>query len=736
MAKVEFNVLAKVDPNSEVNLQRQLNRMKLTANVKIDNIQALQSIKAVQQQVDALKKSLGNLKLNFSGNTNIGQGGSSGGSQNRNGVKAQFETATLQKTDALYKQISNTVNGTVKNIQVLRNEQGQIVSGVVTVSNGYQTWKRNLEFVDGQFKRVLASGRDNISLAQRSNTLYKEREQHLKNISSIKNKLLTATGDERQVLQQQLQDEQRLSKLVANRISRQNSNGVAMYQNNEGEARISQLKQQLAYEESLARARVSDRQILTEQNDNYRQQLSLTKEIEALTTRSRTVTPDEKAVLDAEIQRKQTMISNLQTQNQLTQAQQQEITEVKKKADIERQIIEIKKQQLNESYGNLKGDGLFGVNSDELIKQTQWFQDLNKQYNNTAQISKSVKTTTNQFGESISQCTVKVKTAENQWETYNATINNTTGELRVLKGQTSDVINSQMNLSTMLKSAIERFAVWGVAMKFWTGLKEGISDCINYVKELDSAMTNIRVVTMDTKEATDGLLKSYNQIGQELGASTTDIAEGSVEWLRQGFSQADTTELVKDSTILSELALIDNAEATEYLTSALKGYKLEAKDAIGVIDQLVSIDLEAATSAGDMAEAMSRTSNMARTTGVEMNELLGMIATTAEVTQNSASTVGNAMKTLFSRMSNVKAGVEIDSETGEALNDVEKVLNRVGIALRDNQGNWYDFYDVLNKIASRWDEFSGTQQSQITTALGGKQKPSAVTYSNVWCLAV
>ncbi len=150
---------------------------------------------------------------------------------------------------------------------------------------------------------------------------------------------------------------------------------------------------------------------------------------------------------------------------------------------------------------------------------------------------------------------------------------------------------------------------------------------------------------------------------------------------------------------------------------------------------MVAIDLEAATSAGDMAEAMSRTSNMAKTTGFEMNELLGVIATVSEVTQNSASTVGNAMKTLLSRMSNVKAGVEIDSETGEALNDVEKVLNRVGIALRDNQGNWYDFYDVLDEIASRWSEFSDIQQSQITTALGGKQIFFAKCLNTQKCVA-
>ena len=275
-------------------------------------------------------------------------------------------------------------------------------------------------------------------------------------------------------------------------------------------------------------------------------------------------------------------------------------------------------------------------------------------------------------------------------------------------------------LTQQIKMQFKQYAVYYAVSSVIRGIADGISNCVNYAIDLDSAMTNIRVVTMDTKEETKDLLKTYNQLGQELGANTLDIAEGAIDWLRQGYSEADTTELVKNSTILSKLALIDNAQATEYLTSALKGYKLEAKDAIGVIDQLVSIDLEAATSAGDMAEAMSRTANMAKTTGFEMNELLGMIATMSEVTQNSASTIGNSVKTILSRMSNVKAG--LDDFEGEALNDVEKTLNRVGIALRDNQGNWYDFYDVLDEVASKWDSFSDVQQSQITTALGGTRQ--------------
>ena len=209
------------------------------------------------------------------------------------------------------------------------------------------------------------------------------------------------------------------------------------------------------------------------------------------------------------------------------------------------------------------------------------------------------------------------------------------GQLRISnEGQTIIRTQNRHNesLTEQLRLQLRQYSNYLLirqALKF-------IADCVDYTKDLNTAMTNIRVVTMDTKEATQELLETYNQLGQELGANTLDIAEGAVDWLRQGYSQEDTTELVKNSTILSKLALIDNAQATEYLTSALKGYKLEAQDAIGVIDQLVSIDLEAATSAGDMAEAMSRTANMANTTGFEMNELLGMIATMSEVTQNSA----------------------------------------------------------------------------------------------------
>ena len=655
MAGVQFQVDAILSSNSATNLQQQINNITTKLNLTINNTEALRSIQAVQDKINNLQRSMNNMSLNV--NANGSNVGGQGGSSRSKGRSAQFETETLARSTALYKQISNTVKGTVKDIKVLRDTQGKIVGGTIKVADSTRIWARNLEFVDGKFKRIGASGKDTISFTQKSNELYAKRIKHLSNISNIKTKLLTATGEERKVLQQQLQDEQRRSKLVANQISRKNSSGVAMYQTKEGEQAVAEHKTRLAQQEALAQARVKDSQAVAQQtqmtrqqNQMYSQQSNLIKQI-GQTERAMVGTTGE---VNAGYQKKLNLLNG-----QLSNLEQQD----------SQQGILTQQQK----------DGL------NILKQTQQIDtDIVKAKHEQAEKQKQINT-------------------------------------------------RQQNLGQMLISTIAHYAMYMVAMKLWTGVASSIKDCVNYTKDLNEAMTNIRVVTMDTKEATEGLLDSYNQIGQELGADTLDIAEGAVDWLRQGYSTGDTTELVKDSTILSRLALLDNAEATEYLTSALKGYKLEAQDAIGVIDQLVSIDLEAATSAGDMAEALSRTANMARTTGFEMNEVLGMIATMSEVTQNSASTIGNSVKTILSRMSNVKAG--LDDFEGEALNDVEKTLNRVGIALRDNQGNWYDFYDVLDEIASKWDSFTDVQQSQITTALGGKQNFFAKCLNTQKCVA-
>lgn len=90
---------------------------------------------------------------------------------------------------------------------------------------------------------------------------------------------------------------------------------------------------------------------------------------------------------------------------------------------------------------------------------------------------------------------------------------------------------------------------------------------------------------------------------------------------------------------LSKVGAIESSQATELLTSSLNGYKLEAKDAMSVVDKISAIDLKAATSSEELATALSRTANVANDSNVSFDKLLAMIGTVSSVTRRSASTV-------------------------------------------------------------------------------------------------
>lgn len=126
------------------------------------------------------------------------------------------------------------------------------------------------------------------------------------------------------------------------------------------------------------------------------------------------------------------------------------------------------------------------------------------------------------------------------------------------------------------------------------------------------------------------------------------------------------------------LATVGNMEAsasTEALTSILNGFNMEASNAINVVDTLNALDLKYATSGEELAVALQRVAAVASTARVSFNDLASIITVVSSNTRLSAETIGNGIKSLFSRLQNIKVGKYLDLETGEQLNDVEKVKN-------------------------------------------------------------
>lgn len=303
-----------------------------------------------------------------------------------------------------------------------------------------------------------------------------------------------------------------------------------------------------------------------------------------------------------------------------------------------------------------------------------------------------------------------------------------------MHGRQGDSVFQQFGLT--LRNAFVTFTAANLLEEAIYRVIDAGKESVETVKELNDAAVSLRMATGDSYASVKNLIYQYNELGQELGAITTDVSDSADEWLRQGHNINETTELIKDSMILSRISNLDSAASTKYLTSAMQGYKVTVGDVRDIVDKLSAVDLESATDAGGLAEAMSRTAESANIAGISMDNLLGMIATVGEVTQKSMSSIGESYKTIFSRMRDIKDNrLSVVGDDGEIedLSNVEIVLDSLGIKLRESNQEFRNFQDVLNDVAGSWNTYSSVQKAAIAKAFSGvRQQENFLVMMENW----
>lgn len=309
-------------------------------------------------------------------------------------------------------------------------------------------------------------------------------------------------------------------------------------------------------------------------------------------------------------------------------------------------------------------------------------------------------------------------------------------------------VNQTKGFLTQLKDNFkDSFSQIGMAIMqifSFQQIQKVFNDFISATERLDQKMVDLQIASGYTKNNIHDMMLEFNDLAKEIGKTTEEIAEAANDWLRAGYEGQEASQLTEASMQLSTLGMISSADATSYLISVLKGWKLEATEIQGVVDRLSAVDMAAAISAGDLAEAMSRASNSAQMAGTSLDRYIAYLTTITDVTQKSAASVGESMKTVYARYQNIAAGKfvaaesDIESENYNAdewanLNDVEKALGALGINIRDSVSSFRDFDDIMDEIASKWNTYTDVQKSGIATSLAGvRQRENLLTLFENW----
>lgn len=284
-------------------------------------------------------------------------------------------------------------------------------------------------------------------------------------------------------------------------------------------------------------------------------------------------------------------------------------------------------------------------------------------------------------------------------------------------GQQSQSVFS--SLGSTFKEAFSAYSLANVMQDALYKIADGAREAVGTVKEFNDIKTNLAMATNADSDYINNLMEDYNALAEELGSVTSSVAESADSWLRQGRSMKDTNSLIKDSLVLSKDAELSSSDASEILTATLNGYQMAADQASRVNDILTSIDLESASGADSIGKALMKVASQANNAGVSLEKTSAIIATIKDVTQDSDESIGTAMKSILSRMNQIKAGKFVDSETGESLNDTEKVLKKIGISMRDSNDQFKDSESILDDVANKWNTLDSNSKKATATAMAG-----------------
>lgn len=177
-----------------------------------------------------------------------------------------------------------------------------------------------------------------------------------------------------------------------------------------------------------------------------------------------------------------------------------------------------------------------------------------------------------------------------------------------------------------------------------------IRSIISTIKELDKTITDITIVTNMSREDLWGQMPRYTQMAQDYAVSIAGVYQVSQLFYQQGLQTNDVMVLTGETLKMARIAGLDYAEATNYMTNALRSFKLEMDEASRVTDAYSVLAANAAVSVSEIAEAMSKTASSAYAVGASLENTAAMITVMTEATRESASNIGSALKSIISRL--------------------------------------------------------------------------------------
>ena len=306
-------------------------------------------------------------------------------------------------------------------------------------------------------------------------------------------------------------------------------------------------------------------------------------------------------------------------------------------------------------------------------------------------------------------------------DVFNSLGSRSTTGMTQLAGQIGKIdtgMKSVNKTADKLMNTLGNTVRWGIIASGFQYMMNGAHSAVNYMKDLDESLTNIRMVTDESKESMREFAKYANDAAKNLGNTTVAYTDAALIYAQQGYGLSDQKKLADYTLMTANATGQGTAEVSEQMTSMINGFKLSVDEVGSALDVMAKVANTSAADLEELATATAKVASTANTLGVTQEQLTAQIATVVSVTREAPENVGNALKTIYARFGDLQLGETL--EDGTDLGKVSSTLEKIGVQVLDSSGKMRDMGLIIEDLMAIWDTLDTATKQGAAVTLAGK----------------
>ena len=216
---------------------------------------------------------------------------------------------------------------------------------------------------------------------------------------------------------------------------------------------------------------------------------------------------------------------------------------------------------------------------------------------------------------------------------------NVQSEVSALTAKLKAAGSTATTFGTEVKNAVQQvLGLYSVA-SIINKLISGLSTVVGHVKEINSAMIELRKVTSLSEKQYDKFLSSSGKKAKDIGTTMSSYIEGTADFARLGYAVPDAETLSRGANILYKVGdgFTSFKESSDAVIATMKAYGIEAANVTTIIDKLNEVSNKTSIDTAGLADAITRSGSALSMSGNTLDESLALIVAANEATRDPAS---------------------------------------------------------------------------------------------------